>query len=120
MSKTRLNTLRWILIVIVALVFLGAAGMKLVNYQDSSAAEFAHWGFPPWMRYAVAVVEIAGAITLFFPATLIYSATILVLLMIGAMVTHALNDPFYYISLPLGLIATLLVIIYLHRKIYRN
>lgn len=106
----------WVVTIIVALVFLSAGVMKLVNYQGSSSAEFAHWGFPDWFRIVIGVVEVVGVVCLLISATAVISAEVLIAVMIGAAITHIMYDSLYWVLLPTSLIIGLLVIIWLRKS----
>ncbi len=52
---------------------------------------FEAWGYPAEFRYVVGVLEAVGGIGLFIPATKRYASVLLMIVMTGAMLTHAVN-----------------------------
>jgi uncharacterized membrane protein YphA (DoxX/SURF4 family) len=52
---------------------------------------FARWGYPPWMRVAVGVVETVGGAMLVIPWLASYGALAVAAVMLGALATR-LND----------------------------
>ena len=83
------NIALWVLQVVVALVFLGAAAGKITG-DPQVAALFDEIGWGDWFRYVTAAVEIAGAIGLFIPRLAGLAALGLVGVMVGAVVTDVL------------------------------
>ena len=77
----------WLLRGLVALVFLAAGGSKLVA-APAMVAMFATIGVGQWFRLLTGTLEVAGAIGLFVPATTVYAALLLMIVMAGAIVAH--------------------------------
>ena len=50
---------------------------------------FAHWGYPAYAQYVIGVLEILGGLGVLVPRWRRPAAAILVVLMIGALCTHA-------------------------------
>jgi putative oxidoreductase len=77
----------WVLTVFLAGVFLIAGGTKVM--ADAQMVEnFQAWGYPDWFRALVGGVEIGAAALVLFPRTAAAGATILCLVMVGAVDTH--------------------------------
>ena len=93
-----MNIVLWIIAGILAAAFLGAGLMKLTQSKEKLAASGMGWTeqFSPGAIKAIGALEVAAAIGLILPA-LLDTATVLVplaalglvLMMIGAAVTHA-------------------------------
>ena len=79
--------------VLMAIAFL-AAGLFKLSGAEMMAGNFERYGYPLWFMYFVGLAEVAGAIGLFVQRTAFYAAVGLGILMLGAVGTHLLNDPF--------------------------
>jgi uncharacterized membrane protein YphA (DoxX/SURF4 family) len=94
-----MNIVLWILAALLAAVFLAAGGMKLAQPKEKLAASpNMAWAedFSPRTLKAIGVLEVLAAVGLILPAALgivpilvPLAATGLVLLMVGAAITHA-------------------------------
>lgn len=73
--------------IVVGLAFLASGGMKLTGSPDL-AAEFAHWGYPSWFMLLIGALEVAGGIGLMLRKFSALAAAGLIVIMIGALVTH--------------------------------
>lgn len=89
--KSTLNTVLWVVQVLLALLFLWAGAMKLVMPIEQMAGPVA---FPEWFLRFIGVVEVLGGLGLILPALLRIrpgltplAAAGLVIVMIGAVVT---------------------------------
>jgi uncharacterized membrane protein YphA (DoxX/SURF4 family) len=85
-SKT-INILTWVLQIVAALAFLAAGGAKLAGAQ-AMVATFQKIGVGQWFRYLTGFLEVVGAIGLLIPRFTFYAAALLVMVMIGAVITH--------------------------------
>lgn len=93
-----MNTLLWILQIVLALVFTAAGAIKLIQPRDQLANTLGGWvyDFPAALLKPLGLAELLGAVGLIVPA-LVHIAPILTAIaacgllvtMIGAMVTHA-------------------------------
>jgi putative oxidoreductase len=79
----------WILQILVALFFLGAASGKLTGDPQMVAA-FERIGIGQWFRHATGLIEAAAAILLLVPRLVPVGALLLVCTMTGAVATHLL------------------------------
>lgn len=77
----------WILRTVLALVFPGAAVMKLSS-QPMMVAEFGEIGFGQWFRYFTASIEVVGGLALLVPRISILGALLLLCVDIGAFVAQ--------------------------------
>jgi len=76
-----------ILKVVLGIVFLGAATAKLAG-ASAMVAEFDVVGLGQWFRYAVALVELVGAVLLLVPRTALYGALVLAVACVGALIAQ--------------------------------
>jgi len=65
----------WTLSALLAFVFLAFGAGKFLS--PTVAAQFARWGYPDWLRTAIGVLEIAGALILLVPRVAWEGAVIL-------------------------------------------
>jgi uncharacterized membrane protein YphA (DoxX/SURF4 family) len=77
----------WILRVVLGLAFLAAGGSKLAA-APAMVAVFAKIGFGQWFRILTGLLEMAGAIGLFVPRFAVYAASMLGVVMMGAIGFH--------------------------------
>ena len=85
-GKVRLITL-WTLSGLVALAFLGAGGSKLAG-ATAMVELFDKVGRGQWFRYFTGLMEVAGGIGLLIPRYAFYAASLLAVVMVGAIITH--------------------------------
>jgi uncharacterized membrane protein YphA (DoxX/SURF4 family) len=87
MGLTKMQTtLMWVLSVLLAALFVFAGSGKLVGVERM-AATFASAGYPVWFRYLIGIVEVACGITLLIPKYAIDAASVLIIVMLGALLT---------------------------------
>jgi putative oxidoreductase len=106
--------LLWALTVFVAGMFLLAGSMKL-SAQPMMVAMFGQLGLGQWFRIFTGTLEALGAVLVLVPATAVYGALLLAVVMIGAIVTHLFvigGSP----VIPIVLLASALAIAYLRRE----
>lgn len=77
----------WVLQILLALVFLGSGGAKLVGVE-AMVEEFQKIGIGQWFRYVTGVIEMVGAVALLIPRLSGFGAVILAATMLGAAFTH--------------------------------
>ncbi|MFD0916858.1 DoxX family protein [Pseudahrensia aquimaris] len=82
----------WTLQVLAALAFLAAGGSKLLGV-DRMVSLFASIdsmiGTGQWFRVLTGLIEVGGAVLLLIPGAAWIGATVLAVVMIGAILTHA-------------------------------
>jgi putative oxidoreductase len=76
----------WTSSVVVALG-IGIAGLTKFLQPNRWEPLFTGWGYPAWFSLVVGIVEVCGAIALLVPAIAFYAATLLAVVMAGALVT---------------------------------
>ena len=85
-GKGRLITL-WTLSGLVALAFVFAGGGKLAG-AAAMVDLFDKVGVGQWFRYVTGLLEITGGLGLLIPRYAFYAAVLLVIVMVGAVMTH--------------------------------
>lgn len=95
-----------VLSVMLALVYL-VVGFAQIAGVAGVAESFAQWGYPSWFRVVIGVMELAGAALLLVPRASPIAAVGLIVLMAGAVYTHAVSGQYPMIVLNLVLIALL-------------
>lgn len=114
-----MNALLWTLQIVLALVFAGAGTVKLVQPRDQLAKRLGGWvyDFPAPLLKPLGLAELLGAIGLIVPP-LLHVAPILtpvaaaglVVVMIGALVTHARRREFPNVAVTVLLAAMAAVV----------
>ncbi len=87
-SKT---ILLWVLQVLLAALFLMSCMTKLTSHPGA-VAMFENYGYPDNFYLLVGAIELLGAICLLIPKVAGYGASALIVIMIGASLTHLVND----------------------------
>jgi len=108
------TTAFWGLKIILALLFLAAAGFK-ISGAHMMVHEFGEVGLGQWFRYFTALTELTGAVFLLWPGRTVYGAALLACVCIGAFFAQLLaihQDVVHTIAL--GMILT--AIAWTHRK----
>jgi putative oxidoreductase len=103
MSKT-LNIVLWVLQVLLAGMFFMASWPKLTG-NPQAIAGFDVIGLGQWFRIFTGALEVVGAILLLIPRMAFFGASIIIVVMIGAIATHL----FIIGGSPLGAVICLLV-----------
>ena len=94
----------WACAILLAAVFVFAGVSKLEGPSATRWTErFVHWGYPANAQYVIGVLEILGGLGVLIPKWRRASAATLVVLMIGALGTHAMNAEFPRLIPPLVL-----------------
>lgn len=86
-NSKALNITLWILQILAALAFLFAGGAKLAGAAPM-VATFEKIGIGQWFRYLTGSLEVIGAIGLLVPSYTFYAASLLAMVMVGAVITH--------------------------------
>ena len=91
MKKLKL-IISWVLRVLISLGFLLASIGKLTN-NSQVIDMFNNWGYPNNFHFFIGVFELILALLLLIPKTLKIGILGITIILIGAMVTHLINDP---------------------------
>lgn len=100
------------LCIFLAVEFLFGGAFKFVSgetfFGPPYEEKFVNWGYPAWFRFVVGIGEMISAVLLLFPRTRFIGAMGLVIILIGAVMTHIVNQhPFSHsISAPIHLVLT--------------
>jgi putative oxidoreductase len=98
----RSRVLVWICAIVLALVFVLVGVSKLVGASGIRWSDrFTNWGYPAGTSFAVGVLEVLAGLAVLLPRWRRPAAIILIVLMIGAACTHALNAEFSRVVPPL-------------------
>ena len=89
----------WASTVILALVYMSAGLPKLTGLNDLMH-RFSEWGYSENFMLFIGASEFVAAIFLLIPATSLYAATYLGVIMVGAIYTHLAFDPVIWVLLP--------------------
>ncbi len=91
-DKTR-NTVVWTISGFLAASYMAAGTRKFFFDPETAAAAFRAFGLPDGMVLFIGACEIAGAIALLIPRLAGLAASGLVIIMLGAIYSHATHDP---------------------------
>lgn len=107
----------WACQMILAAIFVYAGGAKLVSpiWQRM----FARWGYPEHFYLLVGVVEVVAGLGLLVPRSASHAALVLIVVMVGAALTHILHGEHQRL-IPNIVISALLAIVAWRRADYRN
>lgn len=100
----------WMLSILLAALFLSTGVPKLLGSPTYTLQAASMAGFPQWIRIAVGIVEVGGAIALLVPAAATLGAVSLALLMIPAIATQLMShEPGAWIPLVVGVVLVVLI-----------
>ncbi|MGD9341157.1 MAG: DoxX family protein [Chromatiales bacterium] len=101
--------------VAVGLVF-GVSGLQKLFYLDVPAGEFAVWGYPRWLLFAVGAAELLGALLLQRARWRVLGAWMLSGVVVAAAYTHLRHVEYAAMWRPVILGAMLVLILWLVRR----
>lgn len=104
----------WILVVLLALVFMGSGVGKLLG-KSPMPENFTRWGYPLWFMSLTGLIELLGGVALLFPRLTTAGSAVLGATMIGAIVTHIKSGEGPMAAAPLILLVLLGIAGYLRR-----
>ena len=81
------NIALWVVQFLLALAFLGASSAKLLG-KPEMVGLFETIGLGQWFRYVTGLLEATGAVLVIVPRTKALGAALLVMVMLGAVLTH--------------------------------
>ena len=88
-----MNIALWIVSGLLAAGFLASGSFKLFLSPEEAAKNFEHFGYAAGFAIFIALCEMAGAIGLLIPRLAGLAASGLAAIMLGAVYSHATNDP---------------------------
>lgn len=109
-ARTANNLAVWVVTVLLAAIFLLAGVPKLLGTSTLGLQAAAMAGYPNWIRAAVGVVEVAGAIAILVPTTATLAAVSLTLLMVPATIAQwASGEGHVYVPIVIGVLLLFVV-----------
>ena len=112
-SKVK-SVIAWVLQILLAIFYVLASSGKIIS-RPQVIEMFRGWGFPDRFYLVIGVLEFLGAIGLLIPRVAGYAASGLIVIMIGATLTHLVNGEGLQILRPLIFMLLLAAIVYLRR-----
>jgi putative oxidoreductase len=107
----------WACQIALSTIFVFAGGAKFVS--PAWPRMFARWGYPEHFHLLVGVVEVVAGLALLVPRSAPHAALVLIVVMIGAGLTHILHGEHQRL-IQIILMSTLLAIVAWRRARYRN
>ena len=116
MTRHRLGTILLWVSSVARVGMIGLSGAHKLIDSGPWALHFTRWGVPTWLIPLVGVAEVVGALLLLIPRTAPIGGLLLAGVMLGAAVTHILNNEPNRILLTLGLMAVATAVAYFRYK----
>ena len=104
----------WIIALFLALVCLRSGWLKVTG-NISWVRDFHRWGYPDWFRTVVGITELTSMVLLLVPRFASYGASLFVVVMLGAIYTHATHNESSRLPFNLFLLALSLIIAFTRR-----
>ena len=105
--------LAWVLQVLCGLMFVA---IGIAKFADPSwAQKFERWGYPSGFFMVVGVIEAVAGVALFVPKAAFHGALTLMIVMVGAALTHLRFGETARLAGPLLYLAVLTVVVWLRR-----
>ncbi len=112
MDKSKKNIALWVVQGLLAAFYALQGVMKIIGSEEV-VANFQKWGFPHKFYLLIGVLELLGGIGLLIPRTTFYAAAGLILVMIGAAVTHITHGEAAMLPMPVIPLLLLAAVAYL-------
>jgi putative oxidoreductase len=100
----------WIITLFLALVCLRSGWLKVTG-NVFWVRDFHRWGYPDWFRIVVGIVELTAMALLLVPRFASCGASLFVVVMLGAIFTHATHHEFSRLPFNVLLLGLSLIII---------
>ncbi len=100
MDKSKKNIALWVIQALLAAFFALQGVMKLAGGEEV-VANFQRWGFPERFYLLIGGLELLGGIGVLIPRTTFYAAAGLILILIGAAVTHITHGEAAMLAMPI-------------------
>jgi len=116
MTKGRIvkEMLLWFIALFLALVCLRSGLMKVTG-NVFWVRDFHRWGYPDWFRIVIGIAELTSMALLLIPRFASYGASLFVVVMLGAIYTHATHNESSRLPFILFLLALSLIIAFTRR-----
>lgn len=98
------NISLWVVSGLLAALFLVSGGAKFIGMMDE---RFVEWGYTVGFAAIIGILEIVGAIGLLVPRTAGWAAVGLMVIMLGAVWTHATHQEYVALATPIVVFAAL-------------
>ena len=117
MTKGRIvkEMLLWFIALFLALVCLRSGLMKVTG-NVFWVRDFHRWGYPDWFRIVIGIAELTSMALLLVPRFASYGASLFVVVMLGAIYTHATHNESSRLPFILFLLALSLIIAFTRRS----
>ncbi len=99
----------WIVTVLVA-ALMALAGLAKFTRPEVWTGMFEDWGYPAWFSFVIGGAELVGALLLTLPRLATYAATVLTIIMAGALATVIINSSSLGVGAPIANIVLLSMI----------
>jgi uncharacterized membrane protein YphA (DoxX/SURF4 family) len=110
LPSRRLANVRSTVALVLGVVFLGTGITKLAG-MPYIVQTFREWGYPPWFRIVIGLMETAGGALVLIPATRVLGATLIALVMVGAIGTHVHAGQWSMVPVPLVTLVLALLLV---------
>ena len=116
MTKGRIvrEVVLWIIAVFLALICLRSGWLKVTG-NIFWVRDFHRWGYPDWFHIVVGIAELTSMVLLLVPRFASYGASLFVVVMLGAIYTHATHNESSRLPFNLFLLALSLIIAFTRR-----
>ena len=116
MTKGRIvkEVVLWIIALFLALVCLRSGWLKVTG-NIFWVRDFQRWGYPDWFRIVIGIAELTSMVLLLVPRFAGYGASLFVVVMLGAIYTHATHNESSRLPFNLFLLALSLIIAFTRR-----
>src|SRR5437667_3866567 len=104
----------WFIALFLALVCLRSGLMKVTG-NVFWVRDFHRWGYPDWFRIVIGIAELTSMALLLVPRFASYGASLFVVVMLGAIYTHATHNESSRLPFNLFLLALSLIIAFTRR-----
>jgi putative oxidoreductase len=96
------QTAIWTVAILMGLFFVLVGLTKLAGPSAAQwALRLSRWGYPSAARYAIGGIEISAGLGLLVPSVRRFAAVALIVVMVGAFVTHLVHGEFVHLLPPL-------------------
>src|SRR5437870_12839161 len=121
MTKGRIvkEVVLWIIALLLALVCLRSGWLKVTG-NVFWVRDFHRWGYPDWFRIVVGIAELTSMVLLLVPRFASYGASLFVVVMLGAIYTHATHHESSRLPSNLFLLALSLIITFTRQPNFLN
>jgi putative oxidoreductase len=111
------QTVLWILSILLGSVFIAVGLSKLEGSSATRWAErFLRWGYPAGSQYVIGTIEAIAGIAMMIPRSRKTAAGIIMVVMAGALYTHASHGEFPRVIPPLVLGSLAFLVLLLHSQ----